>query len=63
MKPLPKFDWKTGKPIEPGVYIIWDGHWQRRVKLDRWKRWRSLRAYPAVWPEPLKWRENDEAWG
>lgn len=62
--------WQTGKPAQAGIYIIFDGHWQRRVRFEPGRRyndelqeWCSLRGYPVVYPKPLKFREDDESWG
>lgn len=68
-----KADWHDADddpPSQPGVYIIYDGVWERRVRYDPHYRygnkpcpWHSLRGYPPVFPLPLQWRENDEEWG
>lgn len=66
-------------PTTPGIYIIYDGTCQRRVAYTpgyRWGFWRadgkrvefdcawhSLRGFPPIHPQPVKWREDDENWG
>lgn len=70
--------WNDGTPTTPGVYIIWDGNWQRRMEWDG-RQWvhlsrenggSGLRWFKRgevwirnVFPEPVRWRENDPKWG
>jgi hypothetical protein len=70
MEPPRGFDWLSLPPPEPGVYIIFDGHWQRRVRWRpgyRWRghdcSWSSLRGYPPIAPQPIAYRANDPQWG
>lgn len=50
--------WIVGVPRSEGVYVIYDGFWERRV---RWtgRHWRALRGWPWIWPEPVLWKFVD----